>query len=62
MFDAKIYYKNLVQNPVLGMLFYTKHGDVEVKTEEDLKEIAPAKLYEEQLFVLCRLESKISDN
>jgi len=41
-------------NPVLGMLFYTKHGDVEVKTEEDLKEIAPAKLYEEQLFVLCR--------
>ena len=36
------------------MLFYDKHGKVIVKTEEELQEIAPSKLYEEQLFVLCR--------
>ena len=26
------------------MLFYDKHGKVEVKTEEELREIAPSKL------------------
>jgi len=41
-------------NPVLGMLFCDKQGRVEVKTEEDLREIAPSKLYEEHLYVLCR--------
>jgi len=41
-------------NPVLGMLFYDKEGNVEGKSEEDLKEIAPEKIYEEKLFVLCR--------
>ena len=45
------------QNPVLGMLFCDKQGRVEVKTEEDLREIAPSKLYEEHLYVLCRLVS-----
>ena len=42
------------QNPVLSVLFCTKHGKVDVKTEDDLREIAPSKLYEEHLFVLCR--------
>eukprot|EP00092_Neocalanus_flemingeri_P022108 GFUD01023983.1.p1 GENE.GFUD01023983.1~~GFUD01023983.1.p1 ORF type:complete len:491 (+),score=131.99 GFUD01023983.1:108-1580(+) len=41
-------------NPVLSMLFYDKHGKVVVKKEDELREIAPAKIYEEQLFVLCR--------
>jgi len=41
-------------NPVLGMLFCDKQGKVEVKSEEDLREIAPSKLYEEHLYVLCR--------
>lgn len=41
-------------NPVLNMLFYDKSGRVEVKTEDELKQIAPAKLFEEKLFVLCR--------
>jgi len=41
-------------NPVLSMLFCDKHGTVDVKTEDDLREIAPSKLHEEHLFVLCR--------
>merc|ERR1711936_189561 len=58
--DICIFKKNInmgrkdKSNPVLSMLFYDKHGKVEVKKEEDLKEIAPAKLHEEHLFVLCR--------
>ena len=43
------------QNPVLSMLFCDKHGKAEMKTEEDLREIAPSKLYEEHLSVMCRL-------
>ena len=39
------------------MLFCDKHGTVDVKTEDDLREIAPSKLHEEHLFVLCRLGS-----
>jgi len=46
-------------NPVLSMLFYDKHGKVMVKTKEELQEIAPAKLYEEQLFVLCRRNNPV---
>jgi len=49
-------------NPVLGMLFTDKLGNVEVKTEEDLQEIAPSKLFEEQLFVLCRRNGKTLEN
>lgn len=47
-------------NPVLSMLFYNKHGEVEVKTEDDLKKIAPAQLAEENLFVLCRKNDKMT--
>ena len=48
------YVESSFQNPVLSMFFYDKHGNVDVKTEDDLREIAPSKLYEEHLFVLCR--------
>ena len=48
------YVESSFQNPVLSMLFCNKHGKVDVKTEDDLREIAPSKLYEEHLFVLCR--------
>jgi len=41
-------------NPVLNMLFYDKNGNVGRKKEDDLKQIAPEKLFEEKLFVLCR--------